>query len=83
MFTKKNMNYIKKLKYFFTTRTIQSTLLIVLLLVALLPAAVINFYYYFMMHKEINDKIQVYSSEIVRQVGRKIDNSERMDTKRS
>jgi len=73
MFTRKIMNNFTKLKYFFTTRTIQSTLLIVLILVALLPAAVINFYYYFMMHREVNDKIQAYSSEIVRQVGQKVD----------
>lgn len=73
MFTGKLKNCFAKPRTFLSSRSIRSNLLIALLFMALVPAAVINIFYYLMMHKEMNDKIQAYSSEVIRQVGQKID----------
>ncbi len=73
MFIKRITQAFLKLRFVFLTRSIKADLLVAFLIVALLPAAVINFYYYSMMHREMNNKIQSYTSEIIRQVGQTID----------
>lgn len=64
---------LTKFHNFFSSRSIKSNFLIAFVFVALFPAVIINFFYYSMMHKEMEDKIQTYSNEIIRQVGQKID----------
>jgi len=61
------------LKYF-KKRTIRTNLIIALLAVSLIPAIIINIFYYVRMNSFIENKVQAYYSEIVKQTSEQINN---------
>lgn len=65
-----NINFLE----YFKKRTIKTNLIIALLTVSLIPAIIINIFYYVRMNNFIENKVQSYYFEIVKQTSEQINN---------
>ena len=71
MLIKKSLNIFRDLKALVWNRNINMELMAALVLTALVPLIVINLYYSYKTNQFVENKVELYSSEIIRQMGKK------------
>ncbi|WP_162463017.1 sensor histidine kinase [Paenibacillus psychroresistens] len=71
--SKKVLNLLKSAGKYFTRRTLKFDFIMVFTFSVFIPALVINLYYFNKIDKYVQDKVQFYNEEIIRELGSKLD----------
>ncbi|MCG8339141.1 MAG: hypothetical protein MJE63_31915 [Proteobacteria bacterium] len=70
---KKIYSLIQPYKKRISNRSIKFDLLLALIAVGILPIIILNVFYFIRMNNFIEDKVKLYQTELVKQVGQKLD----------